>query len=87
MAAAGAVARLVYYAATCAAVPMLRLKRGLMPDASQLPWGAIIPMLGLLASLFIIAGADTNFLMLRAIALLVGAGFYGVQSFRRRKDR
>lgn len=79
LAAASAVARLVYYAATCAAVPVLRRKQGPMPEAWKLPWGATIPLLALLASLLIIVGADAKSLRFGAIALAVGAGFYGLQ--------
>jgi amino acid transporter len=87
LAAASAVARLVYYAATCAAVPVLRRKQGPMPDAWQLPWGATIPVLALLASLSIMVGADARSLKFGVIALVVGAGFYGLQRLRGRKDR
>jgi amino acid transporter len=85
LAAASAVARLVYYAATCAAVPMLRRKQGPMPEAWKLPWGATIPVLALLASLLIIAGADAKSLKFGAIALAVGAGFYGLQLLGKKK--
>ena len=87
LAAASAVARLVYYAATCAAVPVLRRKQGPMPDAWRLPWGATIPVLALLASLSIMAGADAKKLKFGAIALAVGAGFYGLQLLGGKKDR
>jgi APA family basic amino acid/polyamine antiporter len=87
LAAASAVARLVYYAATCAAVPALRRKQGPMPDAWRLPWGATIPVLALIASLSIIAGADASSLKFGAIALAVGAGFYGLQLLSGKKDR
>ncbi|MEE9235408.1 MAG: APC family permease [Candidatus Acidoferrales bacterium] len=86
LAAASAVARLVYYAATCAAVPVLRRKQGPLPGSWQLPWGSTIPVLALIVSLTIIAGADAYSLKVGGIALAVGAGFYGLQLLGRRKE-
>jgi len=87
LAAASSVARLLYYAATCAAVPALRRKQGPAPEAWQLPGGATIPALALLASLSIIAGADARSLKFGGIALAVGAGFYSLQWLRRKEGR
>ena len=86
LAAASAVARLVYYAATCAAVPVLRRKQGPLPGSWQLPWGFTIPVLALVGSLTIIAGADAYSLKMGGIALAVGAGFYGLQLLGRKKE-
>ncbi len=86
LAAASAVARLVYYAATCAAVPVLRRKQGPMPGAWQLPGGPTIPVLALVGSLTIVTGADAYSLKLGGLALAVGAGFYVLQLLGRKKE-
>jgi len=86
MAAVSAVARLIFYAATCASIPLLRRKQGPVPGSWQLPWGSTIPVLALVGSLTIIAGADAYSLKMGGIALAVGAGFYGLQLLGRRKQ-
>ncbi len=48
--------------------------------------GSTIPVLALVGSLTIIAGADAYSLKMGGIALVVGAGFYGLQLLGRRKE-
>ncbi len=72
MAAVSAVARLVFYAVTCAAVPVLR-RQGGAQEGFRLPLGPVIPVLACLVSRTIIAGAGPNELLAGAGALVVGA--------------
>jgi APA family basic amino acid/polyamine antiporter len=76
LAAGSAIARLVVYAGTCAAVLALRGARpeaGVRPATFRVPGGPTIPVLGLLASLSLIAGATTEQLVVGLGALAVGA--------------
>ncbi|HJO02732.1 MAG TPA: APC family permease [Acidobacteriota bacterium] len=75
MAKVSAVARLVYYVATCAAVPVLR-RQGGDTDGFRLPGGALVPALAVLASIAIIFGADRVSLASGAAALVVGGLLY-----------
>jgi amino acid transporter len=76
MAAISAVARLMFYTTTCAAVPVLRRKATTETEVFRLPGGSFIPVLATLASLAVIAGADWSSLTAGGIALAVGLGFY-----------
>jgi amino acid transporter len=78
MAAISAVARLMFYTTTCAAVPVLRRKNG-DKEAFRLPGGASIPVIATVASLAVIAGADWNSLGAGVLALAVGLVFYVFQ--------
>ena len=73
---------MVFYVATCAAVPVLRRRASAEPGAFRLPGGALIPALAILASLALIAGADSVSLLAGATALVVGAVLYGVAQRR-----
>ena len=69
-----AVARLVFYAATCAAVPVLR-RRG--PQAGfQLPGGVLIPTVALVATASLLLGATRQSLLAGGAALAAGALFH-----------
>ena len=70
-----AVARIVFYMATCAAVPVLR-RRLQAPVAFQLPGGWLFPALALTVSLVILAGASWTDLQAGGLALVVGAALY-----------
>ena len=78
MAAISAVARLMFYTTTCAAVPILRRKES-EKDVFRLPGGSFIPVLAMVASLAVIAGADWNSLGAGVIALAIGLVFYFFQ--------
>ena len=69
-------ARLATYIGTAAAVPILRRRFGLRPNAIRLPGGPAIPVLALLLSLAFLASATWQNLVAGVIALLVGAGIY-----------
>jgi amino acid transporter len=79
MAAISAMARLMFYTTTCAAVPVLRRKGTTEKEVFRLPGGAFIPLLATLASLAVIAGADWTSFAAGLIALAVGLGLYIVQ--------
>jgi len=76
LAAGSAIARLVVYAGTCVAVLALRGRRagaGVPPATFRVPGGPTVPMLGVLASLSLIAGATSLQLVVGLGALLAGA--------------
>lgn len=86
LAAVSAVARLVFYIGTCAAVPVLRV-RGASAEAREgafrLPGGMTIPLLALAVNIAIIAGADRVSLAAGGAALIVGTMLYVVGTTRR----
>ncbi len=77
MAKVSAVARLMFYVATCASVPVLR-RQGGHTEGFRLPGGALVPALAVLTSIAIIFGADRVSLASGAVALIVGALLYAV---------
>jgi len=81
LAAISAIARLLSYMATCAAVPVLRRK---MPQAHRgftVPGGAIIPVTALVLSAWLLLGSTRTQVSISAVALLVGAVIYGGYRF------
>lgn len=81
LAAISAIARLLSYMATCAAVPVLRRK---MPEAHRgftVPGGAIIPVTALVLSAWLLLGSTRTQVSISAAALLVGAVIYGGYRF------
>lgn len=71
-----AIARLLFSAATCLAVPVLRRK---MPDAPRefkLPFGLLIPILAVIISVWLLTGMSCDHAIAGAAALLAGAIFY-----------
>jgi len=79
-----AVARIVFYMATCAAVPILRRRIAAPDDAFELPGGILIPALALIVCVAILFGASQANLIGGAIALIVGAIFYFASDLVRR---
>ena len=77
MAKVSAVARLIFYVATCASVPVLRRQDDDV-DGFRIPGGALVPVLAVLMSIAIIFGADRISLISGAVALAVGALLYAV---------
>jgi amino acid transporter len=71
-----AVARIVFYMATCAAVPVLRRKVAAPDDAFELPGGVAFPALALVVSAAILANASWTDLRGGSLALLIGAALY-----------
>ena len=79
LAAGSAVARLVLYAGTCASVLVLRGSRfegRVKPATFVAPGGPVLPIVGILLSLSIIAGATTTQLEVGGIAVAAGAVLY-----------
>jgi len=77
MAKVSAVARLMFYLATCAAVPVLR-RRPADFDGFRLPGGALVPVLAVGAAGAIVLRADMVSLLAGGGALVVGALLYFV---------
>lgn len=75
------VARLVTYAGTAAAVPVLRRRYGGVPGAWTLPGGALIPVGALAVCVALMASATLRNLLAGLAALAAGALLY---AFRRR---
>jgi len=75
MAKVSAVARLIFYLATCAAVPVLR-RHTAEVEGFRLPGGPIIPALAVLVAAAIIMGADAVSLASGGVALVIGAVLY-----------
>ncbi len=78
LAAVSALGRLLFYAATCLAVPVLRRK---LPGSSgrfKLPGGGVIPLVAAALCIWLMIGSSlTQFLMLAA-AILAGALLYAI---------
>jgi amino acid transporter len=78
LAAVSAVARLVFYIGTCAAVPVLRMREAVETHegAFQLPGGMTIPLLALGVNIAIIVGADQRSLAAGGAAMIIGTMLY-----------
>jgi APA family basic amino acid/polyamine antiporter len=77
LAAISAIARLLSYMATCAALPVLRRK---MPHAHRgftLPGAPPIPIAALALSAWLLLGTTRTQVILSGAALLTGAAIYG----------
>ena len=83
--AVSAVARLVFYIGTCAAVPVLRLRSDAetREGAFRLPGGVTIPFLALAVNIAIIAGADQRSLAAGGAAMIIGTMLYVLGVTRR----
>jgi APA family basic amino acid/polyamine antiporter len=88
LAAGSAIARLVVYAGSCAAVIGLRrpgLAAAVRPASFVVPGGALVPVLGVILSLSLIAGATARQLAVGLGALGVGAALFAVAVPRRER--
>jgi amino acid transporter len=84
LAALSAIARLLAYMATCAALPVLRRK---MPEAQRgftVPGGLIIPIAAVALSGWLLLGSTRTQVTISAAALLTGAAIYGGYQFMTR---
>ena len=84
LAALSAIARLLSYMATCAALPVLRRK---MPEAQRgftVPGGLIIPIAAVALSGWLLLGSTRTQVTISAAALLTGAAIYGGYRMLRR---
>ncbi|MDP1570046.1 MAG: amino acid permease [Vicinamibacterales bacterium] len=84
LAAASVVARLIFSAVTCLAVPVLRRKQGSEPAQFVIPGGMTVPLLATAVSLWLLSGMTEGQVMGGGIAIAVGTMAYGVA---RRRDR
>ncbi|HXG93966.1 MAG TPA: APC family permease [Blastocatellia bacterium] len=73
-----AIARLLFSATTCLAVPVLRRKMPAAPRRFKLPFGPVIPALAAIISIWLLAGITVSQAIAGAIALVAGALFYFV---------
>ena len=71
-----AIARLLFSAATCLAVPVLRRKLPDAPRKFKLPLGPAIPILAAILSVWLLTGMSRSQSIAGAAALLAGAVFY-----------
>jgi len=78
LAALNAMARLLYSAVTCLAIPRLRQKIAPRKDAFRLPFGFLVPALGLLVSVFLLTGVTKTQALIGAAGMLSGAVVYFV---------
>lgn len=88
LAALSAVARLVFSASTCLAVPVLRRRRRDAAPGFVLPGGPVIPILAAALSAWLLAGLTRTQAGIGAIGLGSGlamyAGYHGLRALRRR---
>lgn len=82
LAAASVVARLIFSAVTCLAVPVLRSKQADQPATFVIPGGALVPALATLVSLWLLSGMTRTQVIGGAIALAIGALGYLVAARR-----
>ncbi len=90
LATASAVSRLVPYAAACGSTLMLRRARFaavVKPATFVIPFGPVVPLLGLLVSIAIISGATWKQALGAVSALVVGAALFAVGSAQRWRSR
>jgi hypothetical protein len=71
-----AITRLVVYAVSCAAVPMLRRSPGAPPAAFSLRAGTLIALAGLILCAWLVSNSSSAEARTVAIAALIGAGFW-----------
>jgi basic amino acid/polyamine antiporter, APA family len=84
LAALGALSRVLYYTATCAAVPMLRRKKVAAGRAFTLPGGWTVPALALGVCAWLLAGSTLQQALITGAALLAGAVLYGISALMRK---
>jgi basic amino acid/polyamine antiporter, APA family len=84
LAALGALSRVLYYTATCAAVPVLRAKKAVAGPAFTLPGGWTVPALALGVCLWLLAGSTPRQALITGAAMLAGTILYGISAVTRR---
>jgi amino acid transporter len=84
LAALSAIARLLSYMATCAALPVLRRKMREAQRGFTVPGGAIIPIIAVALSGWLLLGSTRTQMTISAAALLTGAAIYGGYQFMMR---
>src|SRR5262249_31487583 len=81
-----AIARLVSYAATCAALPLLRRKDKQYPASFKAPGGVWTAMAALLLSLWLLSNCTMRQARDTAIATAVGLLIYTIYKLKKRYD-
>ena len=71
-----AIARLIFSAATCLAIPVLRRKRPLAVRSFKVPGGIVVPALAAVISIWLLTGINKPQAIAGGVALLVGAALY-----------
>jgi basic amino acid/polyamine antiporter, APA family len=84
LAALGALSRVLYYTATCAAVPVLRRKKVGAMRSFTLPGGWIVPALALGVCGWLLAGSTLRQALITGAAMLAGTVLYGVSAVTRK---
>ncbi|MGH9968815.1 MAG: APC family permease [Pyrinomonadaceae bacterium] len=78
------IARLLAYAATCAALPTLRRKKNAPPALFMVPGGTVISVVAVLLSFWLLSNSTLTEARHSAIALAVGLGIYFAYKWLRR---
>jgi amino acid transporter len=78
LAALNAIARLLYSITTCAAVPILRRRTPVEERRFTLPFGRLIPALGIAASVFLLTGISRTQALIGGAGLASGVAVYAV---------
>jgi amino acid transporter len=89
LAAASAVARLITYTGACGSTLALRRPRfanAVKPATFVISFGPLVPVLAVLISLAILAGASPEQMSTGAVALAAGAVLFFVNDYRRRRS-
>ena len=84
LAALGALSRVLYYTATCAAVPVLRAKKAAAAPAFTLPGGWTVPALALGVCAWLLAGSTLRQALITGAAMLAGSVLYAISALTRR---
>jgi APA family basic amino acid/polyamine antiporter len=71
-----AIARLLFSATTCLAVPVLRRKMPDAPRAFRVPGGVVIPALAAVISIWLLTGMNKAQAIAGGVALVIGALLY-----------
>jgi APA family basic amino acid/polyamine antiporter len=80
----GALSRVLYYTATCAAVPVLRRKKPAAGRAFTLPGGWTVPALALGVCAWLFAGSTLRQALIVGIAMLLGTVLYAISAVTRK---
>jgi amino acid transporter len=84
LAAVNALGRLLFSAATCLAVPVLRRKMPAVPERFTLPGGAFIPVLGLAVCAWLLIGSTWNQALITAASIVAGVLLYAIFGYSSR---
>jgi amino acid transporter len=86
LAAISVVSRFAQYLPTCLAVPVLRARRKDLPVGFQVPFGAVIPIVAAVVSIWLLTKASSVQLLWGLGALVVGVPLYFLMRFLNRGE-